>query len=278
MRAVEEGRASPVRLGPPARPERDDLAFEAIRTAHQHGSGEHLHFEVDEQTERRLPSGESRRLRERIRKHTQHLKRKDRRTPRCRRARFVVFDVLGDRFDLAAKRERIEVTEVVIEADAHDFVGPALADVKEVEHVQLLRRASNRGSEARIQRGFSMVGADRRGPGQHRCPVALAGIDAATRCSGPFDGELRFYLFAFHDHRLEVRADAAVSEPAIAPERSGERLELREVGRPFDRRASQADQRCRVRIMNALVAVVALLCEKLRRRPGGPGQRDGGIG
>ena len=121
---------------------------------------------------------------------------------------------------------------------------------------------------------------------------------SVSRCSGPTDAvpvrtgrpsvvwasivadvvargrQRRLDLLAGNDHVPEVGADAAVLEPRLAPHRDGERVELAEVRRPFDRGAGESERRRGVPVVDARVAVVGLFGQHLGRRPHGPGQRD----
>ena len=77
----------------------------------------------------------------------------------------------------------------------------------------------------------------------------------------------RLHLLALDDHVQEVGRDAPTLEPRPPPVLDGERIELTEVGRTFDRRTGESQLRGLVLVVDAGVAAVLLVGEHLRRTP-----------
>jgi hypothetical protein len=105
----------------------------------------------------------------------------------------------------------------------------------------------------------------RRGTREHRRAVALFGPDAGDTFARGRHLHEGAHLLAFDHHVLVMRADAAGFEPGLAEKLAQQRVELAEMGGPFDRPGAQPQRRGSGVIVDRLVAVVDLLGQHLPR-------------
>ncbi len=132
-----------------------------------------------------------------------------------------------------------------------------------VDDEQLARLAGLHGGQPFTEFGRGLR-VDAGGAGQDRGAVGLRGVDPGD-VGIVATGQRRRDRFAFDHHRLEVGADAPGLEPAPAPHREGERIELAEVGRPLDRGAGQPELVGDITVVHAGVTVVRLIRQHLPR-------------
>jgi hypothetical protein len=172
--------------------------------------------------------------------------------------------------------ERIVRAHRPVEAHRDGFLLCApLADAQVAVDHQPRRRAQFRDPLRNLVR-VVRHGADRRGAGQHRRPVALLGPQAHDALAARRRLDERAHLLAFDHHGLVVGADASGLEPFAAEQSDQQRVELAEMRGTLDRAGAQAQALGGLVVVDRQMTVVGLRGQHLPRRSQRTAQRGRG--